>query len=414
MIEKIRKTFTDYPRRFWILVGASFIDHIGSTMLFPFFSLYITHKFSVGMTEAGLLLASFSGFGLIGSMLGGALADKFGRKSMLIFGLLVSAFSSLTQGFANQLWVFFALSAFAGTLSSVGHPAQGAMVADLLPEEKRSEGFGILRVSSNLAWIVGPLVGGLVADRSFLALFITDAVLSTITAFIVLRSIPETRPAPKEGQPQPSMARTLLDYWKVAADGMFTAFVVVSILMLLVYQQMYSSLSVYLRDVHGISAQGYGGLMTSSAVLVVLAQFWLTRQVRGKPPMLIMVAGALLYMVGFSMFGLVSLYPLFVLAVLVITCGEMLVVPTGQSIAAGFAPEDMRGRYMAFFGLTWTMPSIIGPWAAGIILDNYNPNLVWYIGGALCALAAVGFLALHLFSRGRLVLSTSEDDKGPA
>ena len=108
-----------------------------------------------------------------------------------------------------------------------------------------------------------------------------------------------------------------------------------------------------------------------------------------------MAFGTLFYMVGFSMFGLVSAYPLFVTAIVVITIGEMIVVPVSQGLAANFAPEKMRGRYMAVFGLSWAIPQTIGPGAAGYILDNFNPNLLWYIGGILCAVSAFGYWVLH-------------------
>jgi MFS family permease len=101
-------------------------------------------------------------------------------------------------------------------------------------------------------------------------------------------------------------------------------------------------------------------------------------------------------MVGFGMFGFVTTYVLFALAIVVVTLGEMIVVPTSQGLAANFAPQEMRGRYMAVYGLSWSIPSTIGPGAAGVILDNLNPNLLWYIGGILCFVAAMGFYFLHL------------------
>jgi MFS family permease len=82
-------------------------------------------------------------------------------------------------------------------------------------------------------------------------------------------------------------------------------------------------------------------------------------------------------------------------AILIITLGEMIVVPTGQALVASFAPEDMRGRYMATYGLAWTIPQSLGPIGAGLIMDNYDPNWVWYIGGVLVALSIFGFLLLH-------------------
>jgi len=87
---------------------------------------------------------------------------------------------------------------------------------------------------------------------------------------------------------------------------------------------------------------------------------------------------------------------LFVTAVVVVTIGEMIIMPTMQALAANFAPEEMRGRYMAAFSLTFMIPSAIGPGLAGIILDNYDPNLLWYIGAVLCLLSSLSFYYLHL------------------
>src|SRR3989304_5977094 len=113
--------------------------------------------------------------------------------------------------------------------------------------------------------------------------------------------------------------------------------------------------------------------------MVVLFQFWITRRIEKLPPMLVMAAGTLLYAVGFAMYGFVGNYGMFILAMVVITIGEMLVAPVGQAIVVSFAPEQMRGRYSAVFGiLAWGMPFAIGPLLAGQIMDGPNPNLLWY------------------------------------
>jgi len=83
--------------------------------------------------------------------------------------------------------------------------------------------------------------------------------------------------------------------------------------------------------------------------------------------------------------------------VIIATIGEMIMFPTNKALAASFSPAEMRGRYMAVYDLGWTIPAAIGPAAAGFILDNYNPNYLWYIGGILCTVAACGFYALHLW-----------------
>ena len=379
----------------WVLVAVGFVDGIGGTLLFPYFSLYITHKFSVGMTEAGLLLGIFSITGLIGSMVGGALTDKFGRKSIMLFGLVFSAVSALSMGLVNNLTAFYLLAVVVGLLSNVGGPANQAMIADILPEKQRATGFGIMRVAGNFTWIIGPTIGGLVASHSYLALFIIDTVFSLITAALVFKFIQETKPETPEGHVQESFGQTMRGYLLVLKNKLYLAFILVSILMLLVYTQMYSTLSVFMRDYRGIDPQGYGLTLSISAVLVIVAQFWVTRKTKDYSPMLMMAAGTFFYMIGFTMFGFIKPLWLFIVAVLIITVGEMIVVPTGQALVARFAPEDMRGRYMATYGLAWTIPQTIGPTAAGVILDNYNPNWVWYLGGIISAIAIFGFILLH-------------------
>jgi MFS family permease len=165
---------------------------------------------------------------------------------------------------------------------------------------------------------------------------------------------------------------------------------------------MYSTLSVFLRDVHSISTQGIGYLMSANATLVVLTQIWVTRRIRPYPPMIMMAVGTALYMVGFSAFGYSATYPAFLGAMLVITVGEMLVVPVSNALVVRLAPAEMRGRYIAVSGLSWSIPSATGPLAAGLVLDNYNPNLVWYAGGAIAMIASMGFLVLHTAARARL------------
>ena len=396
MFTHLNKIYHEFPRLFWVVVVVSFIDGIGGTLLFPFFALYITQKFGVGMTQAGILLGMSSLFGLIGSMVGGALTDKFGRKQLILFGLVFSAISTLGFGFVNNFAILFPLVIVVGLLSSVARPAQEAMIADILPEKQRQEGFGILRVVGNLAWIIGPTIGGFLANINFFYLFVIDSIISCFVAVIIYRVIPETRPEPHAHEKSESFLKTITGYRFVARDTAFISFIVANILMLLVYQQMYGSLSVYLRDQHGINPQGYGFLMTTSAITVVLFQFWLTRLIKHRPPFLMMAFGTIFYVIGFVLFGIVTTYVLFALNIVIITIGEMIVVPTSQALVAGFAPEKMRGRYMAVAGLSWAIPSTIGPGAAGYILDNYNPNLLWYIGGALCGLSVLAYYFLHL------------------
>jgi len=394
VFKRFENTYKEYPKNFWILVGSLFIDRVGGALVFPFLALYITSKFNVGMTEVGIIYAIYSGGAFFGNMIGGALTDKFGRKRMLIIGLFFSASISIMMGLINEWELFYGLAFVTGLLSEFSGPAVQAMVTDLLPIEKRTEGFGILRVAINLSVTIGPAIGGILAGVNYLLLFITDAIISTITALIVFFSLPETKPEVKEGQREESVLQSFGGYSRVLKDKVFIAFVFLATFTAIVYMQMQSTLSVYLRDVHAVPTQYYGYLLSINAAMVVLFQFSVTRRVKNIHPLLIMMAGNLFYALGFGLFGFTSRYWQFILSMVILTIGEMVNAPVMQTLIANLAPEDMRGRYMATFHTGWGIAAAVGPWAAGVVLDNFNPNLIWYAGGIICSLVALGYVVL--------------------
>jgi MFS family permease len=298
------------------------------------------------------------------------------------------------MGLSPTLGIFIAIAAIVGTLSSIGGPAHEAVVADLLPPEKRAEGYGIIRVIFNAAVVIAPATAGLLIARSYLLLFIVDAVISLIAAAIVVFALPETKPqAHADAQPE-SMGRTFAGYRQVFKDGPFVAFVIVSVMMTLVYMNMNTTLGVYLRDGHSLPETGFGLLLSLNALMVVLLQFWLTRRLEKYKPMLMMALGSIFYAVGFAMYGFVSGFQMFAVAMVIITIGEMIVSPFQQALVARFAPEDMRGRYMAVSGLSWGLAFAAGPYLAGLILDHAHPAWLWLACGILGILASAGFYIL--------------------
>jgi MFS family permease len=394
MRAKFQSTLGEYPRHFWVLIGALFIDRVGGALIFPFLSLYITNKFSVGMTEVGGIFAIHSISSFFGNLVGGALADKIGRRSMLIIGLIFSALISLGMGFIEDWELFYLLAFLTGFISNFSGPAVQAMLADILPVKKRLDGFGILRVAMNLAVTIGPAIGGIIAGISYLLLFIIDCVVSVITAVVVYFALPETKPLLEEGKKEESVIQSIGGYGKVFKDKIFLAFLFLTTFTAIVYFQMNTTLSVYLRDFHSVSSQGFGFILSLNALCVVLFQFWITRKVKKYHPLRVMMVGNLFYAVGFTLYGFTNIYWQFLAAMVIITIGEMVIAPVVQTLIANISPEDMRGRYMAAYLLGWGIAVAVGPFAAGVVIDNYNPNWVWFAGGIICTAVSVGYLIL--------------------
>lgn len=401
----LRRTVAQYPRQFWLVVMASFIDRLGGALLFPFFSLYLTAKFDITLTHAGMILAIFGTMGFIGGMIGGALTDRLGRKAIIIVGLLATASGNLLIGYADTLAMMYVLAFAVGMFDEFGLPAHRAMVAEMLPPEQHTDGYGILRIAVNLAMTIGPIVGGFLANRSYLLLFWGDAITSYITVIVVLVWVRETYfpvqaandDASSDTSPPQAdgIGQTLRDYALIFRDRLFMLYVMASIFANFVYTQMYATLPVFMRDERGIPPQGYGYVLSMNALMVVLMQYSIAQRVKQFAPMRVLAFAVVLYAVGYGLFGVTVSFAMIAVGMVFITLGEMVFMPVSSAYVAGVAPPDMRGRYMAFASISYTVPGAFGTAVAGVMIAGIGANAFWLTMGGLGLLSAMSYLWIH-------------------
>ena len=222
--------------------------------------------------------------------------------------------------------------------------------------------FGIQRVVINSTFALGPLAGGFIGPRiGYLPLFVLDALTSYFVALIVFSKLPETQPAKATDARPETFAQALAGYRRVLQDGTFVAFILISMLTVTAYRQMSTTLSVYLIKFQHVSESFFGALVMLNALMVVFLQFSISRWASRQPLLLILISGTAFYLVAFGSYGLPPSIPLFVFAMILITLGEMLVIPTSQALTALLAPPDMRARYVATERLNWIVSRIVRP-----------------------------------------------------
>jgi MFS family permease len=409
-LERIQNGYQDYPQPFWILMAGTFIDRLGTNLIIPFLAIYVAQRFDAKITQVGLLYTIFAMSSGAGNLLSGALADRFGRRLTLILGLVCAATARMALGLANDFTGLYIAAAFAGFFGAIGWPAQLAMTADLLGPQKRASGFGIQRVVINSTFALGPLAGGFFGPRiGYLPLFILDALTSYFVALVVFSKLPETRPGSRADIPSETFAQALAGYGRVLHDRTFLAFILISILTVSAFMQMSTTLSVYLVKFQQMPESFFGALVMLNALMVVFLQIPITHWVSKVPLLGVMIAGNAFYLVGFGSYGLSPSVPLFVIAMVLITLGEMLVIPTSQALTALLAPPDMRARYVATERFNWIIAQALAPLAAGAIMDRSDPRWVWYGCSIICAISIVGFYGLHLQARARLTEKQDTD-----
>jgi MFS family permease len=403
VLERIQTNYQEYPSSFWVLMTGTFIDRLGTNLIIPFLAIYVLQRFDAKITQIGLIYTIFAISSGVGNFLAGALADRFGRRFTLILGLVCAATARMALGIANDFTGLYVAAGFAGLFGAIGWPAQLAMTADLLGPEKRANGFGIQRVVINSTFALGPLAGGFIGPRiGYLPLFILDALTSYFVALIVFSRLPETRPRNRADTPDETFAQTLAGYGRVLQNRTFLAFILISILTVSAFMQMSTTLSVYLVRFQQMPESFFGALVMLNALMVVFLQIPITRWVSKVPLLGVMIAGNAFYLVGFGSYGLSPSVTLFMIAMVLITLGEMLVIPTSQALTALLAPPDMRARYVATERFNWIIAQALGPLAAAAIMDRFDPRWVWYGCSIICTVSMVGFYGLHLHARERL------------
>ncbi|MGE5589001.1 MAG: MDR family MFS transporter [Bacillota bacterium] len=396
-----------FHRVVWVLFFGNLVNSIGSFMIRPFLSLYLYNRMGVSTTSVGLFMGLMALAGLATAMVSGSLADRFGRRRMMMGALAAEALVLLLFSRAQTFTHFLVLGVLMGSVGPMFWPASSAAVADVTPSEKRAHAYGLLRIAINVGAAVGPLVGAVLVTRSYSTAFLITASSTTLYAVTVALLIPETRPAagaPAAGEAAQSAAGAAAaepaggvadgGYRVVLRDTVFLIFLIVAVLVGASYSQIETSLAIFLSKFRSMSPEAYASLIALNGLLVVLLQIPITHLVNRYHVHLVLAASSLLYALGFVGFGVMPTWEGLVAAMVVVTVAEMINAPSYTKFVADISPAAVRGRYMAASGLPWGISGIIGPVLGGFLMGHVSGPSVWYAAGVMCTVAGVAYLRL--------------------
>jgi MFS family permease len=391
VLDRIRGTIGSYPRPFRILFCGTLVNSAGSSMVWPFLTIYVRELLGIPLTAVTLLFTLNSVAGLVAMSFVGPAVDRFGRKSAMVVGLAVSCLVLLSMSRAQTFVAWGILMAMWGAFGPLYRVGADAMVADLTPPERRAGAYSLLRVVSNLGVAIGPAVGGFITSASYTVAFYIASSAQALFAALVGLGTRETLPrrAQVVGQPRASGG-----YGPVFRDRRFLAFCGVFTLATMPAALMMVLLAVYAKENFQVPESQYGFIMATNALMVVLFQYSVTKASAPHQPLHVLALGALLYGVGAGSVALGHGFWGFWASIVVLTFGELLLAPTGTAFAANLAPAHMRGRYMGLYGLSWGMSIGIAPVIGAWLNDNVAPAAIWYAGLAMGLAAALAFLAL--------------------
>lgn len=390
--------FRRYPIQFWLLIFGLVISTTGTTMVWPFLTIYASETLSLPMAAVTSLMTFNSISGLIASILAGTLVDYFGRKSIMVFGVFGMALVYLSYIFANEFWQFGLLMFLSGSFSPLYRIGTDAIVADMLPAEERAQAYGFLRMGRNIGVALGPILGGIVLSSSYNIGFVSAALALATYGIITLLFLKETLER-KTGEKRESLGDQFRVMHQAMRNKAFMRMLGSFTLMEICATLMWVILAVYIKQNFGIQEDQYSWIPTTNALMVIFLQVGITRLTSRHDPHRVMPIGAAFYPLAMLIVAYSTNFWGFLLAMVVMTFGELITAPTATAYVANLAPADQRGRYLGFFGLNWFIALSIGPMGAGILTDKFSIQTPWFVGAVVGVLSVLAFLSLRRINK---------------
>ncbi|MFN8195101.1 MAG: MFS transporter [Nocardioidaceae bacterium] len=396
------------PLALRILFGFAF-SSLGSGLTMPFLYVYLAEVRGFETSTVGYVFAWMGLLGFVTAPIGGTLIDRFGPRPVMIGGLVVEASSLVYLGHVDTVWKGF-LVASVMVVGTVGlWPASTAMLTRLVPADARETVYGINFMLLNAGLGIGGVISALIIDTSSVAsfqrLYLVNG-LSYIVYIVVLLTLPRgtgARP-PEESDAEAAQdpAAAQPSWGVVLRDRTLLRVVGISVLAITFgYAQMEAGLAAYAVDVAEVPARSLGWAYAANTGAIVLGQLVTLRFIAGRRRTSMLALAAAVWSVSWAVMASSDAVsgPVAVAAIIVglglFGAGETLWAPVAPAIINDLAREDLRGRYNALQGMTWTVGSIVGPALAGMLIGHGLPH-IWVtcvVGGT--ALASVLFLTLR-------------------
>ncbi|PKN99748.1 MAG: hypothetical protein CVU42_07100 [Chloroflexi bacterium HGW-Chloroflexi-4] len=387
MIAKLKIAQKEYPGQFWILFIGMLISTIGQSMIWPFLMIYVSKKLELPLAQTASLISMNAAMGLIFSFVAGPIIDRLGRKWVMVVSLVGMGIMYFFLSRAATFVEFAAAQCLMGALTPLYRVGADAMLADLIPAEKRTDAYSLLRMSNNAGVAIGPAIGGLVASTSYtLAFYVAAAGLAFYGLLIALRA-KETLPS---GVSNTLKGKFIFSgYGHIFRHREFMGFIGAFTLTTMLASMVWVLLPVYSNTNFDLPEKLYGFIPTTNAVMVVALQYLVTLVTRRHKQMAVLTVGTVFYAVSTAMIALFTGFWGFWLCMVIMTIGELIISPTATTYTANAAPIEMRGRYMSMFGLTSSVASLIAPVLGGALSDQFGGRTIW-LGGGVIGLLAIG------------------------
>jgi MFS family permease len=408
-----RTSFTDlreFDRAVFVVAAARFVNVFGSGIVYPFATLYFYGEVRIAFTLVGTGLFANSVATAGGNVVGGYLADAYGRKPVMVASMALSAPTLAAYALVTTAPTFIAIATAAGLAAGLFAPASQAMIADLTADENRERAYGLLKVASNAGFGTGFVVGGVLYGVTQTGVFVADGLTSGVVAVLLFVALPRVAvgggaaTTDREAETDPegsSPSDTLREWGRAVTHPTILRLAVLNVGFAVAYAQMQSTVPVFAEQTFGLTSEQLGTLYVLNPLVIVLFQLpvvsWVQswRRTRGLALsagfwaasfVAIVLAHGAPVLLGVGLVG----------AFLVLrTVGEILHSPLVTALASDVGTVEERGSQLSVLEIAKRLGFGIGPVVAGAFFDYGIEALLWPSLVGLSLLLGVGVLSLE-------------------
>jgi DHA1 family multidrug resistance protein-like MFS transporter len=359
---------------------------LGYGIILPILPFYI-EKMGASGRELGMLTAVSALMQLIFAPLWGNLSDRVGRKPVLLIGVAGYGLTLLLFGLAQHLWMLFLARTLNGALASATLPTSMAFVSDNTPEKERGGGMGQLGAAIGAGLVLGPGLGGMLANVSLAMPFFIASALCVAALLLVWAFLPESLPAERRqaNQTQPGFKPGMLRHVLAGPTGVLMLLILVVSFGMSSFQGI---LGLYALDKFGYTTQQIGFIWTVIGVLMIVSQGVLTGLLTKRFGEVWVIRISLLATAaGFGLILLAQGYYILLLATGFLILAIALTGPALNALIST-RTELPQGVTMGVNNSFQGLGRVLGPLWAGWIFD-LDQNLPFISSAAILFLAFI-------------------------
>ncbi len=386
-----RNAFGGLSKDIWLLAFVTFINRSG-TMVVPFLTVYMTSKLKFSLPQTGWVMLCFGVGSICGNLIGGKLTDKIGYYKVQFWSLVLSGAMFLLllniQTFAALCGAVFILAVVADAF----RPANHASIAIYSKPENRTRSYSLVRLAINLGFAIGPAVGGLlVAMKGYDLLFWADGLTCFAASLLFRVFLVEKREVRSTNESEMSQS---LENQSPFKDRTFLIFGILTAMSALVFMQLFSTLPVFYKREFSMSEGQIGLLLALNGLIIALIEMPIIFTIEGriKRKLSIIAFGTMLIGISFFILEVAHFWRgILIIAMIIITFGEIFMMPFSNVFALERSSPGTRGQYMAVYSSTWSVAHTFAPMLGLFIADRWGFSALWYILAGICLLAFVGY-----------------------